>query len=96
MLNRLKLRLPDAENDALLNELLTSAGEIICAYTGRIAVPDALECAQVEIAAVLFNRMGMEGEREHTEGSVRRSVDGIPQEIRSQLNPYRLAKAVEM
>ena len=95
MLNRLKLRLPDAHNDMLLDELLDSAGSMICAYTGRTEVPAALRGAQVEIAAVLYNRMGMEGETEHTEGSVRRSVDGIPAEIRAQLNPYRLAKAVK-
>lgn len=95
MLNRLKLRISDAQNDTLLNELLDSAGEMICAYTGRGSVPTALAGAQVEIAAVLYNRLGMEGEREHTEGSVRRSVEGIPAEIRAQLNPYRLAKAVK-
>ena len=95
MLGRLKLRLPDASDDALLNELLDSAGEMILAYTGRPRLSKALCGAQIEIAAMLYNRMGMEGESEHAEGSVRRSVDGIPEQVRAQLNPYRLAKAVK-
>ena len=95
MLGRLRLRLPDADNDALLNELLDSAGEMILAYTGRSRVPKALCGAQIEIAVLLYNRMGMEGESDHAEGSVRRSVESIPDQVRAQLNPYRLARAVK-
>lgn len=95
MLGRLKLRLPDASDNALLNELLDSAGEMILAYTGRSCVPETLHGAQIEIAVLLYNRMGMEGESDHAEGSVRRSVESIPEQVRAQLNPYRLAKAVK-
>lgn len=95
MLEKLKRRIPDAKDDALLTELIEAAGQAICAYTGRAAVPAALEAAQLEIAAMLFNRMGMEGESDHDEGSLRRSAESLPEFLRRQLNPYRLGRTVE-
>jgi len=95
MLARLKRRLTDARDDALLADLLTDAGEMILAYTARTELPPVLQSAQIEIAAMLFNRMGMEGEASHTEGSVSRTADSLPEYIRRQLNPYRLARAVK-
>ena len=94
MLARLKRRVPDAADDALLEEMLKTAGEMICAYTARSVLPDALRGAQLELAAILYNRMGMEGESAHAEGSVSRSADSLPEYLRRQLNPFRLAKAV--
>jgi len=94
MLERLKLRLSDAADDALLESILADAGGMICAYTLRAEVPGALEAAQIEIACMIYNRMGMEGESDHAEGSLRRSADSLPEYIRRQLNPWRLAKAV--
>ena len=94
MLEKLKRRIPDAADDALLEDLLDDAAAMILAYTGRDAVPEVLEAAQLALAAAAYNRMGMEGERDHGEGGVTRSVDALPEDIRRQLNPYRLAKAV--
>ena len=95
MLERLKRRIPDAKDEALLNDLLSDAEGMILAYTGRDALPDVLRGAKIEIAAMLFNRMGMEGESTHAEGSISRSTDSLPEYIRRQLNPWRLAKAVK-
>lgn len=95
MLDRLKRRIPDCSNDALLSDLLEAAENMIRAYTCRETVPVVLQGAQIEIAAMLFNRMGMEGESAHSEGSVSRSADSLPEFIRRQLNPFRLAKAVK-
>ena len=94
MLEKLKRRIPDAANDALLNDLLDAAAAQILAYTGRTALPEALEGAQLALAAMLYNRMGMEGERAHSEGGVSRSAESLPERLRRQLNPYRLARAV--
>lgn len=94
MLEKLKRRIPDAGDDALLNDLLDAAAAQILAYTGRTALPEALEGAQLELAAMLYNRMGMEGERAHSEGGVSRSAESLPERLRRQLNPYRLARAV--
>lgn len=95
-LAKLKRRIPGAEDDALLVDLLEDAGRMICAYTQRASVPEVLEAAQLEIAVILYNRMGMEGEASHSEGSVSRSVDSLPEYLRGQLNPWRLAKAVNV
>ena len=94
MLAKLKRRLPDAADDALLNDLLAEAGAFICAYTRRSAVPEGLEDAQVRVAAILFNRMGMEGERVHGEGGVNRTAEMLPEDLVRWLNGWRLARTV--
>ena len=94
MLAKLKRRLPDAADDALLNDLLAEAGAFICAYTRRAAVPVGLEDAQVRVAAILFNRMGMEGERVHGEGGVNRTAEMLPEDLVRWLNGWRLARTV--
>lgn len=95
MLAELKRRIPDAVNrDALLTDLLNAAGDAICAYTGRGSVPEALRHVQIEIAVMQYNRMGMEGERAHSEGSVSRSCESLPEWVRARLNPWRLARTV--
>ena len=94
MLARLKRRLPDAKDEALLNDLLAEAGAFICAYTRRPAVPAQLEDAQVRVAAILFNRPGMEGESAHGEGGVTRTAALLPEDLRRWLNGWRLARTV--
>ena len=96
MLERLKRRLPDANaDDALLIELIEDAGRFICAYTCREEVPEALTGAQLALAAVYFNRMGMEGETAHNEGGLSRSAQLLPEDIAAQLRPWRLVRTVE-
>ena len=94
MLRRLMRRLPEATDEALLQDLLDEAGDFIRAYTGRDAVPQPLESAQVRLAAVLYNRLGMEGETRRVEGSIERVAEAVPEDLRRELNPYRLAKGV--
>lgn len=95
MLEKLKRRIPDVKDDALLQDLIEDAGGMICAVTLRGEVPEALQAAQIEIAAMLFNRMGMEGESIHSEGSLSIHADSLPESLRRQIYPWRLAKAVE-
>ena len=92
MLAKLKRRLPDAADDALLEDLLAEAGTFIRAYTRRAEVPAELEDAQVRIAAILFNRMGMEGESAHSEGGVSRTAELLPEDLRRWLNGWRVAR----
>lgn len=96
MLERLRRRLPDAgaAEDALLGDLIEDAGRFICAYTMRDGVPEALEGVQVELAAIYYNRMGMEGEISHNEGGVSRTVQALPEDIAARLKPWRLAHTV--
>ena len=94
MLARLKRRLPDAADDALLSDLLSEAGAFLTGYTHRDAVPAELEDAQVRIAAILFNRMGMEGESAHNEGGVSRTAEMLPEDLKRWLNGWRVAKTI--
>lgn len=88
----LKLRLPDAENIGLLQSLLDEAGAAILAMTGRDEIPDPLHYTQVKLAAIAYNRMGIEGEASHSEGGVSVSVEGLPENIRKEIAPWRLAR----
>lgn len=95
MISRLKRRLSDCTDEALMNDLLSEAEDMICAYTCRTCVPDRLKAAQIEIACILYNRMGMEGESAHSEGGVSHSAESLPEFLRRQLNSYRLARTVK-
>lgn len=90
-LERLAARL-DCADTQTLEALLADAQGMILALTGRKTLPDALETAQVQLAVVLYNRQGAEGETAHAEGGVSRAMDGLPQELRAQIAPYRLAR----
>lgn len=94
LLADLRLRLPDAADasDALLATLLEDASALIRALTWRDQVPEGLENAQVRLAVIFFNRMGMEGEREHAEGDVRRAAEDLPENLRREIFSYRLAR----
>lgn len=96
MTAKLRRRLPDAPETAteLLQDLVTDAVAFVLSYTGRTELPAQLEGVCVKLAAVEYNRMGMEGETSHSEGSVSRSVDGLPADIRAALGPWTLARTV--
>ena len=89
-----RARAPDAGDDAPVDEMIADAGGFIMAYTGRAAVPAALASAQVRLAVIFYNRMGMEGETRHSEGDVVHEAESLPEEILAQIRPYRLARAV--
>ena len=84
----------DAEDPELLNLLLEQADGEIMALTGRNEVPDALQSTAISLAAVYFNRRGMEGETKRAEGSVTRQNGGRPDDIVRAVRPYTLAKPV--
>ncbi|MGI6691397.1 MAG: hypothetical protein GX625_17775 [Clostridiaceae bacterium] len=98
MTARLRVLLAGQEGveDALLAEMLLAAEDTILAYTGLDAMPDRLRGAQVSLAAVFFNRLGMEGETSRREGSLTISVAGLPEDIRCRLNAFRHARAVAL
>ena len=91
-LSLFRAHLPGEEvQDGLLSSLLEDAAALICALTWRKEVPPELENAQVRLAVVFFNRMGMEGETDHAEGDVRRSVEGLPDDLRKEIFAFRRA-----
>ena len=90
-IERLAARLPEVPFTEL-EQLLFDADGMLLAYTGRSALPKALETARVQLAAVLYNLQGTEGETAHSEGGVSRTMEGLPEDIRRQVAPYRLAR----
>ena len=94
MLARLKRRLPDAADEALLGDLLSEAGAFLRAYTNRTELPEALEDAQMRVAVILYNRMGMEGESSHSEGGVARTAEMLPEDLKRWLNGWRVARTL--
>lgn len=95
LIDRMKVRIaPTMAEDALLQEMIDSAGEMIKAYTGREVVPNALMGLQLDLAVLRYNRLGIEGESSHSEGGVSRSIDEIPVSITRQLDSWRLARTV--
>lgn len=93
LLASLRMRLPDAgeKEDALLIYLLEAAASLIRALTWRDEVPPGLHDAQVHLAAIYYSRMGMEGEKEHSEGDIRRVADDLPEGLRREIFAYRRA-----
>lgn len=77
MEDRLAARLPEAKEEER-RALLEDAEGMLLAYTGRMMLPGALQTAVVQLALVLYNRKGIEGQSAHSEGGVSRSMEGIP------------------
>ena len=92
MLARLKRRIPDAGDDALLSDLLGEAASFLRAYLRRSEIPADLEDAQLRVAVILYNRMGMEGEVSHNEGGISRTAEALPEDLKAWLNAWRMAK----
>ena len=90
-IERLAARLPGVSYSQL-EQLMGDADGMLLAYTGRSALPKALETARMQLAVVLYNRQGAEGEMAHSEGGVSRTMEGLPEDIRRQVAPYRLAR----
>lgn len=94
-LEKLRRRLGKTDlEDALLTDLLEDAEGYILAYTGLTELPQGLAGTKLELACVLHNRMGMQGETGHAEGGISVTAEGLPENIRLVLNRYRRARVV--
>ena len=85
------LRLPNAES-GLLSSLLAEAKAHILSTTGRESIPPQLDWTQIKLAVIAYNRLGIEGQSTYSEGGISLSVDSIPDAIRAEITPYRLAR----
>jgi hypothetical protein len=72
--------------------LIADAQAFAVGYTGRDPLPEAAGGAIVELAAISFSRLGMEGQSEHGEGSVSIRLDGLPAMLKAWLDGIRIAK----
>ena len=95
-LETLKRRLGtnDAAGDALFIDLLCDAENYVIGYIGREPVPERLNGVVVELAAISYNRLGMQGESAHSEGGLTVNADSLPEALRALLNRYRVARVV--
>ena len=77
-LDRLKILIPDEENESLLQELLNQAENAI-KHKRRTPQDLPMESQfadlQIEIAAFLYNKLGAEGEKSHSENGVSRTYE---------------------
>lgn len=87
-----RLRIADTEQDALLEDLITDAAAFAVGYTGRDPLPDAADSAIIELAAISFGRLGIEGQTVHAEGRISIRVNGLPEMLKAQLDAMRVAK----
>lgn len=93
-LEKLKIRLPDADIN-LLTQLLEDAENDILDYTNRNVLLPRMEPLQRELAIIYYNMLGSEGESSRSEGGISISYE-IPQSIKDRLKAYRRLKAVSM
>lgn len=92
-LSRLRTLLRDEQVDAtLLCELLGQAQQLILNYTGQSALPEALVPAQLQLAVIAYNRLGMEGENWRHEGGLTIRIEDLPCTLLCQMRPYRMLR----
>ena len=82
LLERLKIRIPEEENEALLKEVLETAKEFILTHmypleddVSKYLVPLEYNSLTLDIAVELYNKRGAEGEVAHSENGVSRTYD---------------------
>ena len=91
---RRRLNVPaEVAGDDLLLDLLRDAEIFILCYTGLLLLPESLQPAQVQYAAITYRRLGAEGQTAHQEGDVRLDFDTQRAEVMAQLRTYRRAYA---
>lgn len=89
---KLKLGIPldNTSKDDLLNLYLEDAKDTILELTHLSEMPNSLLSTQIELAIVLYNKEGIEGQISHSEGGVGRSFEeGIPESIMKKIRSAR-------
>lgn len=80
------------DDDTLANTLLEVAKNSILAETNRKEMILQLETAQLELAMVMYNRLGTEGEASRSEGGISISYAEMPSRVQNAINAYRLVR----
>lgn len=80
-------------NNALLTELVKESIAQVLDYTGQKKLVDSMDIYVKKLAVINYNRLGIEGETQRSEGGITNYLEtGIPKDIRQGLNRYRIAK----
>lgn len=84
--------------DAVLMMQLRAAKSYIMAYCNRQIWPEEDERlldAQLRLAVIYCNQMGVEGQSAHSEGGVSRSFSALPESMQVLLQSLRLVPMVQ-
>lgn len=84
-------------NNALLTELVKESIAQVLDYTGQKKLVGSMDIYVKKLAVINYNRLGIEGETQRSEGGVTNYLEtGIPKDIRQGLNRYRIAKVTKL
>lgn len=84
-------------DEALMIDLIEEAVALVLDYTGQKKLVGNLAIYVKRLAIVNYNRLGLEGETQRSEGGVTNYLEtGIPKDIRQGLNQYRIAKVTKL
>ena len=93
-LERLKLRIPENNNDLELEDVLESARAVILSRRypfgeQPLEIEDKYKDLQIRIAVELYNKRGVEGQTSHSENGVSRSYASanVSEELLREITP---------
>lgn len=96
LVSSLSTRLQISDND-LVTDLIKEAIAQVLDYTGQKKLVGNMDIYVKKLATINYNRLGIEGETQRTEGGVTNHLEvGIPKDIRLGLNHYRIAKVTRL
>lgn len=96
MVSSVRTRLK-ATDDELIKDLVKEANAQVLDYTGQKKLVGNMNVYVKKLAIINYNRLGLEGEMQRSEGGVTNSIEvGIPKDIRQGLNRYRIAKVMKL
>lgn len=89
LLDRIKVRLPEEEDDILLNELITTATDRICLRLGADELPSIFESICVEVVVKAYRRIYYEGIESESADTMQTSfVSDLLEEYDSEFSAY--------
>ncbi|WP_195397863.1 phage head-tail connector protein [Holdemania sp. 1001302B_160321_E10] len=84
--------LTGCKNADLVAIVLEAAEQTILSLTNRTKLIPPLEAARRDLAVVMINRLGTEGESSRSEGGISISFEEMPKVIQTAIETYRLAR----
>lgn len=78
--------------DKVAEQLVYDAEAQVLDYTNRTELPKALIKSVGDLAIVMYNRLGTEGEKSRSEGGESYAFEAMPQSVYATLKKHRLAR----
>ena len=90
---KLQVMLPGAASE-MITLLYEDAASDILSWTNRDIVTPSLEPVVRQLVILRYNKVGIEGETNHSEGGISRSFADLPSDLQQSIGQHRLLKAV--